>query len=240
MSEISKRIDNLLRVMSNEETEIIPIVTGDFTKLDEQDKEMIEEREVPILPLRGNVFFPSVVIPVTAGRTKSIQLIKEAYNNKTVIAIVSQKNDKEDPEENDLYSMGTYAKVIELLTMPDDSIMVILQGLGRLSFHSLTATEPYWKGICSGNKDECRTLSKDADIMSATLKDMYLNLLKLTPNLPPNALMGPKNIKDPYYLLNFVASQLNIPVKEKQKLLELNDYSKRMKKVMACLSKEIS
>lgn len=220
--------------------EVIPIVSEGLLNLASKDKEMESVKVAPILPLRGNVFFPSVLMPVTAGRQKSIDLIKEAYKNKTIVAIVAQKDESDEPEDMDLFSVGSFARVVELLTMPDDSIMVILQGLDRMTFQGFTQKEPYWVGKCQWYPDECRSVSKDAEILSATLKDMYIRLLKLTPNVPPNVLMGPKNIKDPYYLLNFIASQLDIPLKDKQKLLEMNDFSKRMKKTMSYLSKKIS
>lgn len=238
MLELNQKLDNLLKEMcADDVVDIVPIITEN--KLEDDGKEIIIPEEVPILPLRGNVFFPSVLIPIAAGRPKSIQLIKQAYKTKEIIAVISQKDDSEEPQQENMFSVGTFARVVEMFTMPDDSIMVVLQGLERLLFKGYTQTEPYWKGKCETYKDNCRNVSSDAEIMSATLKDMYLNLLKLTPNLPPNALMGPKNIKDPYYLLNFVASQLNIAVKDKQDLLEIDNYALRMEKTMAYLGKEI-
>lgn len=238
MLELNQKLDNLLKEMcADDVVDIVPIITDN--KLEDDGKEILIPEEVPILPLRGNVFFPSVLIPIAAGRPKSIQLIKQAYKTKEIIAVISQKDDSEEPQQENMFSVGTFARVVEMFTMPDDSIMVVLQGLERLLFKGYTQTEPYWKGKCETYKDNCRNVSSDAEIMSATLKDMYLNLLKLTPNLPPNALMGPKNIKDPYYLLNFVASQLNIAVKDKQDLLEIDNYGLRMEKTMAYLGKEI-
>ena len=226
MSELNQKLDNLLKVMcADDVADIVPIITTN--KIEDDGKDIVIPEEVPILPLRGNVFFPSVLMPIAAGRPKSIQLIKEAYKTKEVIAVISQKDDSDEPQQENMFSVGTFARVVEMFTMPDDSIMVVLQGLERLLFKGYTSFEPYWKGKCETYKDNCKNVSSDAEIMSATLKDMYLNLLKLTPNLPPNALMGPKNIKDPYYLLNFVASQLNITVKDKQELLEIDNYSLR-------------
>lgn len=239
MSGKNENIRTILKLIDNENAEIIPIVSGDISKITNEEQQVSIPEQVAILPLRGNVFFPSVLMPIAAGRSKSLQLIRDAYSSKEIIAVISQKDDSENPKQEDLYSIGTFAKVLEMITMPDDSIMVVLQGLGRLRLKEITTLEPYWKGRCERYTDNCKNLPEQADIMTSTLKDMYLNLLKLTPNLPPNALMGPKNIKDAYYLLNFVAAQLNISVKDKQELLELDDFSLRMEKVMSYLGKEI-
>ncbi|MDO5760674.1 MAG: endopeptidase La [Bacteroidota bacterium] len=225
--------------MNNENAEIIPIVSGDISEYVKENSEMSVPEQVAVLPLRGNVFFPNVLMPISAGRTKSIQLIKDAYKSKEIIAVISQKDDSDEPQQENMFSVGTFARVLEMITMPDDSIMVVLQGLDRLTLKEFTSSKPYWKGRCEQYTDGCKNVPEDAKIITSTLKDMYLNLLKLTPNLPPNALMGPKNIKDSYYLLNFVASQLNISVKDKQELLELNDFSLRMEKVIAYLGQEI-
>lgn len=240
MSDRKKKnvIDSLLKAVGAEDADIIPIITSGH-QFSDAELDMDIPEEVPVLPLRGNVFFPTIIMPVTAGRDKSIALIKDAYRNKKVIGIVSQKTDIDEPQTEDLYKVGTFARVVETYTMPDDSVMVILQGLDRFKFQGLTATEPYWKGTYAKHDDPARKTPKDADILASTLKDMYMKLLKLTPNIPPNLVLAPKNIKNPYYLLNYVASQLNITVEEKQKLLEINDFSKRMNKVLSYLDKEI-
>lgn len=239
MSEKSKKITSILKLVNKENAEIIPIVSGDVAEFVKENSETPIPEQVAVLPLRGNVFFPNILMPIAAGRTKSIQLIKDAYKSKEVIAVISQKDDSDEPKQEDMFVIGTFAKVLETITMPDDSIMVVLQGLDRLKLLEFTNAEPYWKGKCEKYADGCKDVSEDAKIMTSTLKDMYLKLLRLTPNIPPNALMGPKNIKDAYYLLNFVASQLNISVQDKQELLEINDFSLRMEKVMAYLNTEI-
>ena len=241
MAEREKKsvIEQLLQSVRGEDAEIIPTIITNGNSVDDNELNLAIPEEVPILPLRGNVFFPTILMPVTAGRSKSISLIKDAYRNKKVIGIVTQKNDTDEPKNEDLFEVGTFARVIETFTMPDDSLMVILQGLDRFKFKGFTVTEPYWNGLYENYADTCRKTSKDADLMAETLKDMYMKLLKLTPNIPPNLVLAPKNIKNAYYLLNYVASQLNIALEDKQKLLEINDFSKRMKKVMAYLDKEI-
>ena len=144
MLELNQKLDNLLKEMcADDVVDIVPIITDN--KLEDDGKEIIIPEEVPILPLRGNVFFPSVLIPIAAGRPKSIQLIKQAYKTKEIIAVISQKDDSEEPQQENMFSVGTFARVVEMFTMPDDSIMVVLQGLERLLFKGYTQTEPYWK-----------------------------------------------------------------------------------------------
>jgi ATP-dependent Lon protease len=235
---IDKKKIDLKKLLASDDAEIIPILSNSAQE-SEEDLNINIPEEIPILPLRGNVFFPTILMPVTAGRVKSISLIKDAYRNKTIIGIVSQKNDVDEPKQEDMFSVGTFARVIETFTMPDDSIMVILQGLDRFNFVAFTDNDPYWKGTYEKNSDSCRKLPRNANILSSTLKDMYMSLLKITPNIPPNLLLAPKNIKSPYYLLNYVASQLNISLEDKQKLLEMNDFAKRMNKVLSFLNKEI-
>jgi ATP-dependent Lon protease len=235
---IDKKKIDLKKLLASDDAEIIPILSNSAQE-SEEDLNINIPEEIPILPLRGNVFFPTILMPVTAGRVKSISLIKDAYRNKTIIGIVSQKNDVDEPKQEDMFSVGTFARVIETFTMPDDSIMVILQGLDRFNFIAFTDNDPYWKGTYEKNSDSCRKLPRNANILSSTLKDMYMSLLKITPNIPPNLLLAPKNIKSPYYLLNYVASQLNISLEDKQKLLEMNEFAKRMNKVLSFLNKEI-
>ncbi|MCF0210422.1 MAG: endopeptidase La [Bacteroidales bacterium] len=242
MSDYKKKkniLDSIIKVVGGEHSGIIPTIITNGQPINDDD--FIEEipSQVPILPLRGNVFFPSILMPVTAGRSRSIALIKDAYHDKKIIGIVSQSNDADEPTEEDLFKVGTFARVMETITMPDDSVMVILQGLDRFKFNGFTTQEPYWMGTYEHYADTCKKLPKDADILASMLKDMYMKLLKMTPNVPPNLVLAPKNIKSPYYLLNYVSSQLNISLEDKQKLLEMNDFSKRMKKVLSYLDKEI-
>ena len=234
----NKDLEELFSAAAAGESEIIPIISN---HTDTGNSEEIKNLDnvIPLLPLRGNVFFPSILMPVTAGRDKSIKLIKYAYRTKKIIGIVSQKGEEDEPKRENLYNIGTLARVIETFTMQDDSIMVILQGLDRFELNELIDKEDYWRCTWKPYPDTCKKEPKNSEVLASTLKDMYMHLLKLTPNIPPNLLLAPKNIKSPYFLLNYVASQLNIDIKSKQKLLEINDFAKRINKVMSFLSDEI-
>ncbi len=237
---VNKDLVDLTEMMGAGEPEIIPLLTEENVK----DLSVSEMPELlPILPLRGNVFFPGVILPITAVREKSVKLIKTAYKNKQIIGIVAQKTQKniaiDDPENGDLYKIGTMAKVVKTLNMPDGTTMVILQGLDRFCLEELTQTEPYWFGKVKEYPDKAKDLPENYMAIAEAVKDTYLRILKMTPNIPSDPSFAIQNIENPYFLLNYVAAHLDIGVSEKQKLLELNDFSKRANKVLSILNKEL-
>jgi ATP-dependent Lon protease len=189
------------------EPEFIPLLNEDDT-LDFGIKDL--PSELPILPLRGNVFFPSVVMPITAGREKSIKLIKEAYKKKLIIGVVAQKNDVNDPDFDDLYKTGTLARVVKTLNMPDGTTMVIIQGLDIFNLNSLTQNEPFLMGNVSLNYDQAKNIPKNANALVAAMKDVYLKLIKLTPNMPTDVSFAVQNLNNPYFLLNYISAHLVI------------------------------
>ncbi len=234
---LNKDLAELTELMSGGDAEIIPIMTEENIK----DLSVSDMPELlPILPLRGNVFFPGVITPITAGREKSIKLIKTAYKNRQIIGVVAQKSiSVEDPDNSDLYKVGTLAKVVKTLNMPDGSTMVILQGLDRFCLEELTQTEPYWMGKVKEYPDGAKDLPENYMALAEAVKDMYLRVLKMVPNIPADPSFAIQNIENPYFLLNYVAAHLDISIKEKQKLLETNDFTKRANKVLSILSKEL-
>lgn len=233
---LNKDLIDLTRLMGEGEAEIIPLLTEENTK-DLTVADMPEE--MAILPLRGNVFFPGVVLPITAGRDKSVQLIKTAYRNKDIIGVVAQKTAViDDPKEEDLYKIGTMARVLKTLNMPDGTTMVILQGLDRFKLESLVSNEPYWIGKTTAAPDKAKDMPADSVIISEALRDSYLKLLKMMPNIPTDPSFAIRNIENPYFLLNYIAAHLEIEVSEKQELLELNDFVKRADSILEHLNKE--
>ncbi len=233
---LNKDLIDLTRIMGDGDAEIIPLLTEEDTK-DLTVTDMPES--MPILPLRGNVFFPGVVLPITAGREKSVQLIKAAYKSKQIIGIVAQKMASiEDPADGDLYRYGTMARVLKTLNMPNGTTMVILQGLDRFELQQIISNEPYWIGKVQPAPDPAKDMPDNAQAIAEALRDSYLKLLKMTPNLPSDPAFAIRNIESPYFLLNFVAAHLDIDVPEKQKLLEIDDFTKRADCVLEELSKE--
>ena len=233
---LNKDLIDITHIMGDGEAEIIPLLTEEDTK-DLTVTDMPEQ--MPILPLRGNVFFPGVVLPITAGREKSVRLIKTAYKNKDIIGVVAQcAAVTDDPDYEDLYTYGTMARVLKTLNMPDGTTMVILQGLDRFYLESIATKEPYWIGKVRPAGDNAKNMPADSDIVAEALRDSYLRLLKLTPGVPSDPSFAIRNIENPYFLLNYIAAHLDIEVSDKQKLLEIDDFTQRANRVLEELSKE--
>ena len=230
-------IDNLSAQDIDENSELIPLMTP-------EDEIEISKEELPstlpILSLRNTVLFPGVVIPITASRDKSIKLIKDANNFNKLIGVVAQKDESvEDPKINDIYTIGTVAKILKVLQMPDGNTTVIIQGKKRFEIERVISDSPY---ITSNIKDypeenPGNTNSKFSATIDS-IKDLSLEIIKRNPNIPSEASFAIKNIESKSFLINFVSSNLNLPVKEKQALLEINDLQKRALKTLKHMNVE--
>jgi len=231
-------IKGFLEGLDND-TEFIPLLSS------QEEENMQAERLpelLPILPLRNTVLFPGVVIPITVGRDKSIRLIRESYRNDRTIGVVAQKDSNiEDPEEKDLYQVGTVAHLIKILQMPDGNTTVIIQGKKRFEIEHFIQDEPYFRARIKDLTDFDKNLEKDENFIAliASLKDLAIQIIKLSPNIPSEAAFALKNIDSPFFLVNFVSSNLNIELVDKQKLLETPDLMKRANDVLAALAKEL-
>ena len=220
-------IDNLsLQHMLDEESELIPLMTP-------EDEEEIQKEEVPeilpILPLRNTVLFPGVVIPITAGRDQSIRLVKEANAGNKTIGVVAQKNEKvENPGINDVYKIGTVARILRMLKMPDGNTMVVLQGKKRFEINEFVQTEPYIKATTSEMVEEFPS-NDDSEFLAIidSIRELSLKIIAENPNLPTEATFAIKNIQSNSFLVNFVSSNMNLEVKEKQELLNINKLKSR-------------
>ena len=222
----------------DEDTEFIPLLSSEDE--DQMNSEKVPD-ELSILPLRNTVLFPGVVIPITVGRDKSINLVKEAYKGDKIIGVVSQKNDSvEDPTVEDLNRIGTVAQIIKMLRMPDGNTTVIIQGKKRFELKEIKQTEPYLKASISAfaetrpSKDD-----KEFDALVSSLKDLALQIVKQSPHIPSEAGFALKNIESPSFLINFISSNMNAPVEEKQKMLEVLDLKERATLVLSNLTKEL-
>lgn len=228
---------NLSNIIDSD-TEFIPLLSS-------EDEELMNAEEVPeelsILPLRNTVLFPGVVIPITVGRDKSIKLIKDSYKKNKKIGVVAQKDvDIEDPEYNDLNPVGTVAQIIKILQMPDGSTTAIIQGKKRFTLQSLVQTDPYIKAKVT-QFGIAEQISKDDNFSAliSSLKDLSIQIIKQSPNIPTEASFAIKNIESPVFLVNFVSSNLNIDVLEKQKLLEVSELPQRANLVLKALTEEL-
>lgn len=219
-------IDNLSLQEFDNDSELIPLLTP------EDEEEMNNEElpnDLPILPLRNTVLFPGVVIPITAGRDKSIKLINDANASGKVIGVVSQKNeDDEDPSAEEINKVGTVARILRVLKMPDGNITVILQGKKRFEIDTVTSDQPYLKATIK-EVPENRPENEDAEFSTIieSVKELAIQIIKESPNIPTEATFAIKNIESKSFLINFVSSNMNLSVKEKQDLLMINDLKER-------------
>ena len=219
-------------------SELIPLITA------EEEEHMNREEfpdNLPILPLRNNVLFPGVVIPITVGRDKSIKLVQDANKGDKIIGVVSQKNqDEESPEFNDLNKIGTVAQIIRLLKMPDGSSTVIIQGKRRIEITEPTQSEPYLRAnVKMLNELPIDKDNTEMEVMFKTVKDLALQIIRDSPNIPSEASFAIGNIDSPTFLVNFICSNMNADVSKKQEMLEELDMKKRIMMVMEHLTMEV-
>ena len=223
---------------ADEDSEFIPLMTS-------EDEEQMNAEEVPqnlpILPLRNTVLFPGVVIPITVGRDKSIKLIKDAYKGDKTIGVVAQIDKTvEEPGAEDLYRVGTMARIIRMFRMPDGNTTVIIQGKKRFHLEELTETDPYFRALIK-SMEEAKPAAGDEEFeaLVGTIKDLALQIIKDSPNIPTEATFAINNIESPSFLVNFISSNMNLEVEEKQKMLEMADLKVRANQTLKHLTAEL-
>ena len=230
---------DLFKDFEETETEdLIPIdLTGDSEDLSEEDL----PEDLPILPLKNAVLFPGVVIPITVGRQKSIRLVKRAYRTNKVIGVVAQKNQAiEDPKEKEIYKVGTVAKILKMLVLPDGNTTIIIQGKKRMSITQIVQENPYITAkikLLEENFEE----EEDQETLALieSLKDSAKKILKLNPDIPKEAQVALENITSFSFLTHFLCSNINSDIKDKQDLLETNDGPKRAEMLLRFMLKDI-
>ena len=231
-------LENLLNSDGvDEESEFIPIIS------DEEDDELLKLNVpdvLPILPLRNTVLFPGVVIPISIGREKSLKLIKEVYRKNKILGAVAQNNvNIDEPEIKDLYKTGTVAQILKILEMPDGSTSVIIQGKKRFEIMDLVSDKPYYVARIDVLEDKRSGSEDELKAIVATLKDLSLKIIKLSSNIPPEATFAVKNIESSAFLINFLSSNNDMEIAEKQKLLEIDDLKQRGIRLLEYLAKEV-
>ncbi|MEM1122753.1 MAG: endopeptidase La [Bacteroidota bacterium] len=220
---------------------------GDFMPFlsmnDETDETTLKDdipSTLPILALKNTVLFPGIVIPITVGRDKSIRAVHHAYESGRLIAVLSQRSAKtEDPNENDLYSIGTVARILKILKMPDGTTTAILQGRKRFTLGTITQEDPYLEGTV----EVISTIEADNQLeftaTIASIKDLAQQIIQLAPNIPSEAMVMLKNIDNGAFLLNFITSNLGVAVKVKQQILEIDDLSQKAETVLVKMDSEL-
>ncbi len=222
-----------------DEMEFMPIIP----LKDEEDPNVDEQAipdELPILPLRNTVLFPGVVIPITVGRDKSIKAVNDAYKADKLIGVVAQKDSNvEEPTISDLEDIGTVAKIVKLIKMPDGGTTIIIQGRKRCKIEEVTTDDPYFKAKIKILNEENLKGDADFEAMVGSIKDLAGQIVGLSPNLPSEAAIILKNIENPSFLIHFVSSNLNSDIKEKQKLLEISNIKARAELLMNLMQTEL-
>ncbi len=232
-------LDSLsLHSVLNEDSELIPLMTA-------EDEEIINKESVPetlsILPLRNTVLFPGVVIPITAGRDKSIQLIKDANKGDKVIGVVAQRDeDVEEPGLKDIHTTGVVAQILRVLKMPDGNTTVIIQGKKRFKIDTILQDKPYLKATVTEAADD--KIVEDKKEFKAIIQDIQeqaLEVIKENPMLPSEASFAIKNIKSDSFLVNFISSNMDLSVLQKQVILEKDNLKERALLALKSLNKEL-
>ena len=219
-------LDSLSFQDFDENSELIPLMTP-------EDEELINNESLPeslpILPLRNTVLFPGVVIPITAGRDTSIKLINDANKSGKVIGVVAQKDESvENPSAQDIYKTGTVARILKVLKMPDGNTTVIIQGKKRFMVNEVISEKPYLTATISDLAEtKPESGNEEFSAIIDSIKDLSLEIIKESPNIPTEATFAIKNIESNSFLVNFVSSNMNLKVEEKQELLKINDLKER-------------
>lgn len=224
----------------NEESdnqEFLPLLSQQ--EEDEMNKQSIPD-SLPILPIRNTILFPGVIFPITVGRDKSIKLIKDANRGNKTIGVCGQKDpNQEDPSLSELYNIGTVAQIMRVLRMPDGNTTVIIQGKRRFRVKEEVKSEPYFVAKVEAIEDEITKETRELKALISSTKDIALKIIELSPNIPSEAAFAIKNIDSNQFLVNFIASNLNISIAEKQALLEKHILIDRATLVLEHLTKEM-
>lgn len=212
--------------------------------MSEEEEKKLSQSEIPenlpILPLKNTVLFPGVVVPITVGRDRSLAMVKEAYESDKTIGVVTQKDEEEeDPDEQDLYHIGTVAQILKLIKMPDGSKSIVIQGRTIFKVNEFTQKEPYFRADVEPYRQEMDISGLELDASIRSVKETASKIVNLSPNIPSEASIAINNISSPTFLLNFISSNLSVSVSEKQEVLEIRKFSRRLEKVMEFLNKEL-
>jgi ATP-dependent Lon protease len=215
---------------------IIPLNEAD----NDADKDVEFPSTIPVLPLRNTVLFPGVVIPITVGRDKSIKAVNDAYKADKLVAVLAQKDSNvEDPAATDLEDIGTVARIIKLIKMPDGGTTVIMQGRRRFRMLEMLSDDPYFKAHIQYLAEADIPDDQDFQAHVSGIKDLAAQIIQISPNIPSEAAIILKNIENPAFLIHFVAGNMNTELHEKQRILALDDIKARAEELTRLLHREL-
>ncbi len=223
--------------MMHDNSDFLPIIAdGDDAELKNTEVPDV----LPVLPLRNTVLFPGVVLPINVGRRKSLKLIQDVYKGSRMLGTVAQKDyTVDDPETKDLYSIGTMAEILKILEMPDGSTSVIIQGKRRYGIREFVSEEPYYKASVFPLSDIFPQNDTEFSAIVGSLKDLSIKIAQFSANVPPEATFAVKNIENSTFLINFICSNTDISVEDKQTLLEIESLKDRGIQAISYLVKEV-
>ncbi len=221
-----------------DDADFIPIIADG----DDSDLRDVEVPDIlPILPLRNTVLFPGVVLPITVGRRKSLQLIRDVNEGSKLLGTLAQRDfNRDDPAPGDLFSVGTVAAILKILEMPDGSTSVIIQGKRRFRVREMVTNQPYYKATVDVlNEKIHRGDSAEFNAIVGSLKDLSIKIAQFAANVPPEATFAVKNIENSTFLINFICSNTDLKVQDKQSLLEIDELRERGVQAISYLVKEV-
>lgn len=231
--------NNFFMQQAEDDMEFMPIIPLNEDDSEDNDNTAIPS-ELPLLPLRNTVLFPGVVIPITVGRDKSIKAVSDAYKANKLIGVIAQKDSSiEEPMVADLEEIGTIAKIAKMIKMPDGGTTIIIQGKKRFKIDAITSEDPYFKATITPLAEEVLKNDNDFNAMVSSIKDLAAQIITMSPNLPSEAGIILKNIENPAFLIHFVSSNLSSEIKDKQRLLVINNIKARAELLMNLLQTEL-
>ncbi|BAV08450.1 ATP-dependent Lon protease [Filimonas lacunae] len=231
--------NNQFFLKGDDDTEFLPIIP-----INEVESDLDKNLEIPdllaLLPLRNTVLFPGVVLPITVGRDKSIKAVNDAYKGGKLVGVLAQKDGSiEEPGLSDLCDVGTVARVVKMIKMPDGGTTIIIQGKRRFKVTSFVEEEPYFRAKVDLLPEDVLPEDESFEAYTVTIKDLASQIIQLSPNMPAEAAIILRNIESPSFLINFVSSNLNSELKEKQILLEADDVKQRAERLTELLQREL-
>ncbi len=222
----------------DEEGEFMPLIT-----IEEEDELSIKDpypEVLPVLALKNTVLFPGVVIPITVGRDKSIRAVQKAYDHHRIVAVLSQRDSKvENPSVNDLYDVGTLARIIKLIRMPDGTTTAILQGRRRFRLAKMVSETPYMQGTVEEINYTMPKQKLEFEAIMASITDKAKLIIQLSPHIPSEAVVMIRNINNPSFLINFIASNLGVKLATKQAILEENNLAAKAESLLEQMDTEL-
>ncbi|MDE5851431.1 MAG: LON peptidase substrate-binding domain-containing protein, partial [Alistipes sp.] len=222
--------------MSDGKHRVIPIISGDDDTVEEVDVPTV----IPILTLRSSVLFPGAITPITVGRDKSISLVRAVNAEGGILgAVLQRESDVEDPSPDDMYKVGTAARIIKILEMPNGNLTVILNGLEKIQIDEYVATEPYFKARVTALRDTIPDVKNiEFEALVDSIRDVALSIINVSPSIPKEAAFAIKNIDSKRGIVNFICTNLELSDEDRQALLEAPGLLARSRKLLEILIRE--